>query len=118
MACLLVCTLCVCGGVNYIIIQYIILFVLTVLMVMFDPVDYEVLEGEAVDVMLVTNRPYSFKFSVVVACVNALAFGMWVVFQHTVPYSIVLVLLCIGVLLHYRILISYTPLSHNFILAH
>ena len=45
-------------------------------MVMFDPVDYEVSEGQTADVMLVTNLPYSFNFSVVVACVNGSAFGM------------------------------------------
>ena len=71
-------------------------------MVMFEPVDYEVSEGETADVILVTNLAYSFNFSVIVACVNGSAFGMLVIF---------LLFIDIKVLLYYIILtliISHT----------
>ena len=35
-----------------------------VLTVMFDPADYEVSEGETVQLILVTNNPYSFSFTI------------------------------------------------------
>ena len=48
----------------------------TVLTVMFDPDGYEVSEGEIANVILVTNLPYSFDFSVIVDCENGSAGGM------------------------------------------
>ena len=48
----------------------------TVLTVMFDPDGYEVSEGETANVMLVTNLPYSFDFSVIVDCENGSTGGM------------------------------------------
>ena len=65
--------------VNYTVFKYYDIYCIlgvTVLMVMFEPDGYEFPEGEIANVMLVTNLPYSFDFSVVVGCQNGSAVGM------------------------------------------
>ena len=51
------------------------LYAYIVLTVGFDPVGYEVPEGNAKQLILRTNRPYSFSFSVTVSAQNGSAVG-------------------------------------------
>ena len=51
------------------------LYVYVVLIVGFDPTGYEVLEGNAKELILTTNRPYSFSFNVTVSAQNGSAVG-------------------------------------------
>ena len=51
------------------------IYIYIVLTVGFDPMGYEVLEGNAKQLILTTNRPYSFSFNVTVSAQNGSAVG-------------------------------------------
>ena len=64
-----------CIGISGLLLCPLYVYVYIVLTVGFDPMGYEVPEGNAKQLILTTNRPYNFSFNVTVSAQNGSAVG-------------------------------------------